>query len=71
MQRKRLTFSTVVFDRKSFSNGFTDPNIQAATWGNSSTEPELPAPYPARIIGEFDVSNICKAIPQGGHHFSG
>lgn len=66
----RLTFTAVIIDHKRFAYSFTDPGafITIRPGNNSGTKPELPAPDPARVVREFNISDGCSAVPESYIH---
>lgn len=59
----------MVFNNKSFSDGLTYHN-PLTVHRHPRPQPEFPAPYPARIVGKFEISDGSNAAPHGDAQIS-
>lgn len=72
IEDEELTFSSVVFNNKSFREGLTYPNaVGSALRRHPGPDPKPPAPNPAGIVGELDVGDKRNPVPHGDAHVPG
>ena len=67
----QLTFSTVILDEEGIADSFLHPFFDGTGPGHPRAKPELPAPYPARVIREGYVADGGDALLEHDDHLAG